>query len=98
MDSRLYTNLERVIAHHQDTEAGLGDSAFLVTQIARERLARHRKLEEHRITQTKGQVDHYVNLVGPAAVSVELGHHNHWDGSWVEGIHVLRDAVKLHVR
>jgi hypothetical protein len=98
MDSRLFSNLERVVAHTEDVEAGVGDATFLVTQIARERLSRHRHLGEHKITQTKGKVDHYVNLVGPAAVSVELGHHNHWDGSWVEGLHILDDAIHLHVR
>lgn len=93
MENHLFSNLERNIAHTEDVESALGDAAFKVTLIAREILARHRHLGEHRITQTKGIVDHYVNLEGPAAVSVEVGHHNHWDGKWVEGLHILKKAV-----
>lgn len=91
----LYARLESTIAHSDDIEAILGDEAFKVTTVARGKLAGHRKTGEHRITQTKGRVDHFVNLEGPSALSVEEGH---WAGEgvnkhWVEGLHVLRDSI-----
>lgn len=93
MDNKLYANLERTIAHSDEVERILGDHAFDKLLIARARLARHKHLGEHRVTQTHGGVDFYINLEGPAAVSVEEGHHNHWDGSWVEGLHIVKGAI-----
>ena len=98
---RLFANLETVIAHTEELEAQLGDIAFGITTKARANLARHKKTGQHRITQTKGRVDHYVNLVGPAAMSVEEGHlvsgfySGPGAGEWkyVSGLHVLRNAL-----
>ena len=89
---KLYANLERVMAHQDDTEGALGDAAFEILGRARTKLAAHTKTGEHRITQTKGKLDHYVNLEGEAPLSVEEGHHAK-DGTWVEGLHVLRESI-----
>lgn len=87
---RLYANLERTIAHSEELEAQIGDITFdRLTVPSRARLARHRKTGNHRITQTKGTVDHFVNLEGEAAMAVEVGHHNKRTGEFVPGIHVL---------
>lgn len=96
---RLFANVERVISHSDEVEAILGDAAFGVTGRARSNLAKHRKTGEHRITQTKGNVDHFVNLEGPAALSVEDGHFvgGQFQGDepkFVEGLHILRDAIE----
>ena len=91
----LYKRLEATIAHSDEVESILGDEAFKVTAAARGKLAGHRKTGEHRVTQTKGRVDHFVNLEGPSALSVEEGHWvgNGVDKRWVEGLHVLRDSI-----
>lgn len=89
-DIKLYPRLERVVAHLPELEEQMGDITFeKLTVRARERLAEHRKTGEHRITQTKGGVDHFVNLEGPAAMAVEVGHHNVRTGEFTPGIHVL---------
>jgi hypothetical protein len=71
---RLQKSLERTIAHTDELESQLGDIAYGITVRARANLAAHRNTGEHKVTQTKGRVDHYVNLVGPAALSIEEGH------------------------
>jgi hypothetical protein len=90
-DIRLNKTMERTIAHSDEVEGILGDHAYPVMIRARALLDRHRKTGEHRITQTKGQVDHFVNLEGPAAMSVEEGHFV--GDRYVDGLHVLRDAL-----
>lgn len=91
----LYSNLERSIAYTDDVEAALGDEAFKITLTARGKLASHRKTGEHRITQTKGKLDHFVNLEGPSALSVEEGHfsNSHTEIIYVDGLHILRDSI-----
>lgn len=88
---KILANLESVIARSDEVESILGDEAFQITTRARTTLAAHRKTGKHRITQTKGKVDHYVNLEGPDALSVELGHHHARTGEWVEGIGVFAE-------
>jgi hypothetical protein len=96
---RLFSNLERTIAHTDELEGQLGDHAYTIMIRARGNLSRHRKSGEHRITQTKGKVDHYVNLEGPAAMSIEEGHFlggfyaNTESIRFVEGLHILRNAI-----
>lgn len=96
---RLYKGLETTIAHTDELEGQLGDHAYTIMVRARGNLARHRKTGEHRVTQTKGRVDHYVNLEGPAAMAVEEGHFlsgayaNTESIRFVEGLHILRDAI-----
>lgn len=96
-DIKLYKTMERTISHTDEVEAALGDHAYPILIRARALLDRHRKSGEHKITQTKGKVDHFVNLEGPAALSVEEGHFvnigDYAVGEFVEGLHVLRDAL-----
>lgn len=96
---KIFANLEKEIAHSVETESILGDEAFQILGRARANLAKHKKTGEHRITQTKGKVDHFVNLEGPAALSVEEGHfvggqYKGDEPKFVDGLHILRDAVE----
>lgn len=90
---KLSKDLERIIAHDEDLEGQLGDITFGVFTKATAKFAPHRKTGEHRITQTKGRVDHFVNIVGPAAAAIELGHHDARTGKFIEGLHILRDSL-----
>lgn len=96
---KLFANLEKVIAHTDELEGQLGDFAYTIMIRARGNLARHRKTGTHKITQTKGRVDHYVNMDGPASLSIEEGHfvggfyQNTESIKYVEGLHILRDAI-----
>lgn len=95
---RLYANLERVVARSDDVEAILGDETFEVTTRARANLAKHKKTGSHKVTQTKGGVDHYVNLEGPAALSLEEGHFvggsfESDEPTYVPGLNILKNAI-----
>ena len=66
-----------------------------IADTARGLFASHDNPGGHRITTSNGRVDAYVNLDGPAPLSVEFGH---WqdtkDGrQFVDGLHVLGRAV-----
>lgn len=97
---RLYKGLERTVAHSDDVEGILGDYAYQILVRARGNLSAHRKTGSHKVTQTKGRVDHYVNLEGPASMSLEEGHfvggfyENTESIKYVDGLHVLRNAMR----
>src|SRR5687767_4652986 len=87
---RLNANLEKSIAHSAELEAQMGDITFeQLTVKGRARLAAHKVTGQHKITQTQGSVDHFVNLEGPASLAIEVGHHNKRTGEFTRGIHVL---------
>lgn len=90
---RLNKSLEKVIAHGDEVERALGDIGFGVLQRARSNLAKHHKTGSHKITQTKGNVDHYINLEGEAALSVENGWHTS-DGLFVKGLDIVKGAIR----
>jgi len=89
---KIYSNLERVLAHSVEMERILGDEAFKLTLKARSRLAAHHKTGNHKITQNKGRVDHFVNLEGRAPLSVEKGWHDK-QGEFHPGLHILRGSI-----
>ena len=91
---KVYARVATVVAHSDELESILGDLTYEVFLDAKANLARHHKTGQHRVTQTKGRVDHYVNLEGPDALAVEVGHHHNKSYEWVEGIHVLTDALR----
>lgn len=90
---RLFKGLERTIAHSDEVEGILGDHAFLVLGRARANLARHADARgRNKVTQTKGKVDHFVNLEGPAPLATENGWHTK-DGGFVRGLNILKGAI-----
>lgn len=91
---RLFANTNRNIAHTDEVERALGDLAFQILEKARTRLSRHRKTGSARITQTKGTVDHFVNLVDEegGAIAMEVGWHTK-DGTFVPGLRILRGSL-----
>lgn len=95
---RLFANLERVVANSDEVEGILGDESFEILTKARANLAQHKKTGSHKVTQTKGKVDHYVNLEGPAALSLEEGHfvkgsYESAEPTYVPGLNILKDAI-----
>lgn len=89
---RLFKSLERTIAHSDEVERILGDFGFEVLGRARANLARHHKTGSHKVTQSKGHVDHFVNLEGPSSLSVENGWHKK-NGSFVRGLDIVKGAI-----
>lgn len=62
-----------------------------IAQRARSNLAGVRDSGAHHIATRRGSVDRYVQLEGPAALSVEAGHYTR-TGTYVPGHHILRNA------
>lgn len=97
---KVYRTCPRDIAHTAELEAKLGDITYIILVRARAGLARHHKTGAHKVTQTKGRVDHYVNLEGPAAMAIEEGHFvggfyaNTESIRFVDGLHILRNAIR----
>lgn len=90
---RLYKGLERTIAHSDEVERILGDAAYLILIRARARLTAHADARgRNKITQSKGSVDHFVNLEGPAPLATENGWHTN-NGGFVRGLNILKGAI-----
>lgn len=77
----------------RSTKDAVSDAGERVASKARANLASRRDRNRHSIETEQGIVDYYVHLVGPGALSLELGHHNNRSGEWVEGARILRDAL-----
>lgn len=92
--AQVYKNCNALIAHLDGVTGAVVDAATPILQRARATLAAHRNDGDHEVQLRLGaQTDAFVELVGPAPLAVERGHYAP-DGSWVEGLHVLRDAVQ----
>lgn len=91
--------LNRKIAKLAGVQAELSLHQHEIEARAQALLASHHKTGEHQITTSEGKVDHYVNLEGPAALSIEEGHFNGYKGKrkYVEGLHVLTRAAGLRL-
>lgn len=65
---------------------------------AKARLAAHRHPGDDSraiITHTRGDLDHFINLVDPAALSIEFGHFTKDGSSFVEGLFIVLGAAGL---
>lgn len=89
---KLYSNLEKQIARSDDTDTALRRFTRVVQSSAQAKLAAHRKHGTHQITVNKGVVDHFVNLEGENALSVEDGWHAS-NGRFIAGLHILRGSI-----
>lgn len=90
----VYKNCNDLTAHLDGVTGAVVDAATPILGRARAELAAHRDQGDHEVQLRLGaQTDVFVELVGPAAVALERGHYSR-NGEWVEGLHVLRDAVQ----
>ena len=62
-----------------------------IAQRARSNLAGVRDTGAHHIATRRGAVDRYVQLEGPAPLSIEAGHYTR-TGTYVPGHHILSNA------
>lgn len=84
--------LERVAAVASETRAELDRHQQAIAARARGNLAGVRDQGRHTVTVSKGAVDRFVNLEGPAALAVEVGHVTR-GGTVVRGANVLRNSL-----
>jgi Family of unknown function (DUF5403) len=89
-------SLNKMIARLDVVQLALEVERGKVYVKAQALFAEHHKTGEHEITMSDGKVDKYVNLEGPAALSIEVGHFNGYKGrrKYVEGLHVLTRALE----
>lgn len=80
------------LAHHRAVRSTVVFNLVQISARASANLASHYQEGAHEIDWEFAGVDGFVKMTGPAALSVELGHHAR-DGSWVEGTRILRDAL-----
>ena len=79
--------LNEVVSHLEGVRDEVHDHAKDVGHTAQGRMSGHHRSGEHEVTVTRGEVDSFVNLVGPAPESVEFGH-------WVKGKFEKKDEPK----
>lgn len=79
--------MNQIISHLDGVSDEVHDVAKQRAAQSRALLAGHRDTGNAEITVTRGDVDSFVNLVDPAALSIEFGH-------WVKGKYE-RDTPKF---
>lgn len=61
---------------------------------AKANLNARRKTGEHSISTDRGEVDRFVIMKGRGSLALEVGHHHNRSGEFVEGAHILRNALR----
>ena len=94
--------MNRRIARLPGVQAELKAHATIIAGIATALLAPHRKSGSHKVVVQRvrvtrfGRIDWFASLMGPAAAAVEEGQWHNFTGEWVEGLHVLEEAMHIH--
>lgn len=93
-------NINSVVAHLAEVKAEVHAEALAIKGRAEANLARHHKTGSHHIAIEVEDTDRVVNLVGPAALSVEYGHiafkgRRRLRAEPVPGTRIIRDAAGL---
>jgi hypothetical protein len=80
-------------------QRALREHAKKVARTAKALLAPHRDTGAHKVEYVGhasiheyGHIDHYVELTGPAPISVEFGHRTE-NGRWVHGLYIMTRAL-----
>lgn len=85
--------MNRVVSHTTGVRAEVAAEASRKAGQAKVKLLRHFKTGAHEVTVTHGKTDSFINLDGPAPLSVEFGHE---DGDrYVEGLYIITGAAGL---
>lgn len=87
-------NANRVLARLGGVQGRLDRVAGELEGRAEARFAPHRRTGAHGFSVRRGKVDRLVCFEGPGAVAVEMGHINERTGGYVEGLAVLRGALR----
>lgn len=87
------------MAKMDKVQDALADHAKKVQRAAEALLAVHRDTGAHKVDYVGnssvyeyGHIDHYVELTGPAPISVEFGHRTK-NGKWVQGLYIMTRAM-----
>ncbi|ASR77126.1 tail completion or Neck1 protein [Mycobacterium phage MyraDee] len=91
--ARLYKEkaLHHVVVEIPGVKDEVHDEAESGARKAKARLARHRYQGQAKVTVTQGDVDSFINLEDPNALSIEFGH-------FVKGKFGNKDGTPKHVK
>ncbi|SUE29605.1 Uncharacterised protein [Nocardia farcinica] len=93
--------MNTVVSHIEGVKVSVYGEAVEIAAKAESTLLRHRDYTnetDHEVTTTRGDVDSFVNLEGPAPGAVEFGH---WSSPknarprWVRGLYIISGAAGL---
>lgn len=90
-------DMSKHLATEPKVQQTLKAASLRILARAESLLAMHRETGAHQIEYERihsakfGHIDHYVSMVGPAAVSVEFGHVKD-NGRWVQGLYIITRA------
>lgn len=90
-------DMSKHLAQEPKVQQTLKAASIRILMRAEALLAMHRDEGDHQVeyerikTNKFGHIDHYVSLIGPAAVSVEFGHVTQ-NGRWVQGLYIITRA------
>lgn len=90
--------MRSLIAHMPGVVAAVHKAAVKNSNGAKRRLAAHRETGAAQVTVTQGDVDSFVNLDDPAALSIQFGHfvggmYFDWEKpKYVPGLYILREG------
>lgn len=93
--------LNLVVSHIGGVKAEVAEQAAKTAGLAEARLAGHHKSGRAEVTVTHGEVDSFVNLDDPAALSIEFGHmvkgkfENPDKPKYVPGLYIITGAAGL---
>jgi hypothetical protein len=96
-------NVEELVAHLPNVQHEVDHKAAIIARRAKASLAFHRDTGNAHIETMKGDIDAYVVLVDPAALSIESGRAdfimaNGRLGGGMEGLHILAYATYFKKR
>ena len=103
IDLKKERRVNKIVAHTPGVRAEVYSAAQEIAAKAEQILLEHRDTTnktDHEITISRGTVDSFVNLEGPAPAAVEWGHF--WDNGEIEaevtfvpGLYILHRAAGL---
>ena len=85
-------DLTKTAAVASETRTELDRAQSLIASRAQGNLASVHDQGRHHVTTSRGSVDRFVSLEGPAALAVETGHHTK-TGTLVPGHGILKSAI-----
>ncbi|GAB4584404.1 DUF5403 family protein [Nocardia sp. IFM 10818] len=92
--------MNQVISHLDGVKGAAAAEANEIGSRAESRLAGHRRSGRAKVTVTHGDVDSFVNLEDPAAMSIEFGHmvkgkYETEEPKYVPGLYIITGAAGL---
>ena len=87
--------MKNVISHLPGVIAAVAKEADIIGRVAQERLNEHRDTGQAKIDVTHGDVDSFVSLVDPNALSIEFGHYTPNKKRFVRGLYIVSGAAQI---